>query len=292
MEKINNQIEREIIEYCCQGKSYKFIKEKTGLNKDLVRKFMKDKFPNFKKGNRKYDVDIHFFDSIDTEEKAYVLGFIFGDGHNNTNAGSLTINIQEQDLDILKKIKEVLKYTGPIKLQKGRSKLGFNTKDYWKLEIGNRFISNRLTELGVNKNKTYNIEYPKNIIENNFLRHFIRGLLDSDGCITMNKNNMKNVRSYICGRRDLILPIFNFVEKETGLKFYNFPLSKKYNDESFSIYGFSGCNKVKVFLDWIYKDATIYLDRKYKKYEAINSHINSRVNKCTYNWITNHGKAQ
>lgn len=31
--------------------------------------------------NAKYTLDIHYFDAIDTAEKAYVLGFITADGH-------------------------------------------------------------------------------------------------------------------------------------------------------------------------------------------------------------------
>jgi hypothetical protein len=33
------------------------------------------------RGNRKYQLDFNFFDSIDTEEKAYLLGLLTADGY-------------------------------------------------------------------------------------------------------------------------------------------------------------------------------------------------------------------
>jgi len=33
--------------------------------------------------NSKYDVNDCFFETIDTEQKAYILGFIYADGYNS-----------------------------------------------------------------------------------------------------------------------------------------------------------------------------------------------------------------
>ena len=56
--------------------------------------------------NRKrlYSVDDDFFETINTIEKAYILGFIIADGHNNISKNLLSIQLHPQDTDILEKI--------------------------------------------------------------------------------------------------------------------------------------------------------------------------------------------
>ncbi len=45
-----------------------------------------------------------YFDDIKTEEQSYFLGLLLADGHNNTKDGVISIDLQEGDVDILKKI--------------------------------------------------------------------------------------------------------------------------------------------------------------------------------------------
>ena len=60
-----------------------------------------------------YKIDQTFFSPIDSEEKAYVLGFVTADGcvHN----GSLVISLCKRDVAQLRKIRTCLKSEHPIK---------------------------------------------------------------------------------------------------------------------------------------------------------------------------------
>ena len=58
---------------------------------------------------RKYEVDVHVFDRIDTEGKAYVLGFIAADGY--VGRDGLGFTLHERDIDILEQIRIVLSST-------------------------------------------------------------------------------------------------------------------------------------------------------------------------------------
>ena len=70
--------------------------------------------------NRKHDFDQKFFEKIDTEEKAYILGFIYADGCNSLHptTGCLSIAQMEKDVDILEKIKLAMKSTSQLKKKK------------------------------------------------------------------------------------------------------------------------------------------------------------------------------
>ena len=59
-----------------------------------------------KSGKRTYKVNKDFFKCINTEEKAYVLGFICADGHIEKDRLVITVSIK--DKDILEKIKHAL----------------------------------------------------------------------------------------------------------------------------------------------------------------------------------------
>lgn len=69
------------------------------------------------RSNSKYDVNIHFFDIIDNEYKAYILGFILADGH-ISKQGNLMITLQSKDIDILDKINKAMESNYPIRLCK------------------------------------------------------------------------------------------------------------------------------------------------------------------------------
>lgn len=57
---------------------------------------------------RIYKVNENYFESIDTPEKAYILGFFYADGYNNQEIGVLEFSQQKEHIDILKQIKECL----------------------------------------------------------------------------------------------------------------------------------------------------------------------------------------
>ena len=71
------------------------------MRKSGVKRPFKLKTPN--RGNAKYYVNEDFFENIDTEEKAYVLGFWAADGWMHVRA--LFIAVSEEDLEFLTMIK-------------------------------------------------------------------------------------------------------------------------------------------------------------------------------------------
>ena len=63
--------------------SIREISVKYGYSRPALSKFLEEAGIKTTKGNhyRKYFHNVNFFEKIDTEEKAYWLGFMFADGY-------------------------------------------------------------------------------------------------------------------------------------------------------------------------------------------------------------------
>lgn len=59
-------------------------------------------------GKRKYILNQNFFDDIDTEEKAYWLGFLYADGYNNEKRKEVKIRLAIKDEEHLLKLRDTL----------------------------------------------------------------------------------------------------------------------------------------------------------------------------------------
>ena len=59
---------------------------------------------------RKYDYSVcdHIFDNIDTEEKAYWLGFLYADGYVSEFNSTIELSLEEKDLQHLERFRSFL----------------------------------------------------------------------------------------------------------------------------------------------------------------------------------------
>jgi hypothetical protein len=211
-----------------------------------------------------------YFDKIDTENKAYLFGFILADGHICTNPKnkSVSIEIAKKDLEILKFAKKEFKYAGKIKTTIHNNTL------YKRLRIyGNQF-TDCLINKGVDSNKTITLKYP--LIEENLQRHFIRGYFDGDGCIHISKRKTINKYRYeltIIGTESFSNQLNDIISHTIGFRFLK-KFKKTKSNNMICILHTSSIKNIKLFLNWIYYNSTFYLTRKYKIYNKIlNTHI-------------------
>jgi len=125
--------------------------------------------------NRKYFFDQRFFNVIDSEFKAYWLGFIIADGSVRLSnlRGDVRITVHNKDADHLIGFSNLIKYTG--KLYKHPTELSTTISLY------SRLMANDLIRLGVIPNKTGKECFPE--IDVDLLRHLVRGIFDGDGTI-------------------------------------------------------------------------------------------------------------
>ena len=212
---------------------------------------------------RKYPIQEDFFDKIDTEEKAYILGLLYADGYNNTDRNSVNLGLKESDKEILDKITNLIQPTKPVQYvdtSASRKNIGFeNSQNEYRLVIANKHISERLVELGCGKAKTHNLIFPtEEQVPSHLIRHFVRGYFDGDGSVSGDKQK----QFCFVGTIDFLLPLQQILVKE--LNFSKTKLDRRHKDIDNNIRSlrYCGVNQCITFRDWLYKDATIYLERK------------------------------
>lgn len=231
----------------------------------LKRNGYKSKSPSELK--RKYPIQEDFFDKIDTEEKAYVLGLLYADGYNNTDRNSVKLTLKESDKEILEKISSVIQPTKPLGLYRtNKSQKGFeNSQNAVSLTIANKHISQRLVELGCGKAKTHNLIFPtEEQVPKHLQRHFVRGYFDGDGSVSGDKQK----QFCFVGTINFLLPLQQILIEELGFSKTKLDQRHKDREDSIRALRYCGINQCIKFRDWLYEDSTIYLKRKFDVFSS------------------------
>lgn len=206
-----------------------------------------------------YSVNESYFDKIDTPNKAYILGLLYSDGNVNTSNGHYTIRLrlQERDIDILKKIKTEMQYTNDLIFYNLNDK-NKNWQNSYGLEINNKHMTEQLIKYGVIPNKSLSIKFP-DFLDKKLISHFIRGIWDGDGHISTKRYLVCCACNgdFITGLEKIIIDNLNI---NPSIYKRNTPSGKILN------LAITSREKTTKFLDYIYHDAELYMDRKYNYY--------------------------
>ena len=142
-----------------------------------------------------YTCNYHYFDFIDTEEKAYWLGFLAADGwigkNDKANAGVVGVELQYGDINHLKKFNKAIQ--GNYKITDRWKTCSISTNKEKKnhtcvLRIFSLTMYNALVNLGFTNNKSFDYSIP--LIPQELIRHFIRGYFDGNGCFSFSKHRL------------------------------------------------------------------------------------------------------
>jgi intein-encoded DNA endonuclease-like protein len=227
--------------------------------------------------NRRYDVNHSFFEVIDTEEKAYWLGFLYADGCvRKTKTGSqvvLKLSIKDEEhLSCFKKNIEsehkITYYENKTVSKKGTPSTSKNCV----IRINSNEMVENLIDKGCTPRKTFTIDYPN--IDEKFYKDFIRGYYDGDGNFFYNEKTKMSVVTIVCASdkfRNFLIDVVSKIPN-IGIIHEN---KDKYTIKIVNILGIIN------FLDYIYQDSKIYLKRKkeyYEKYKEYRRNIESGYN--------------
>lgn len=215
---------------------------------------------------RKYTIDENYFDNIDTPSKAYLLGLLYSDGCNYPPQHRVKLELQERDKDILDKINIEIQSNKPLAFNNLNSK-NENWQNTYRLDITNKHISDRLVELGMVQNKSLILEFPK-WLDKSMYAPFLRGYLDGDGHIEWGKTRFIT----LVGTTQFCEHVKNFCENDLNIKCSICNAANK-NSNTKLLYIHSR-DRIKKFLDFIYKDARLYIERKHNVYQKICMEMN------------------
>lgn len=130
---------------------------------------------------KKYTVNSNYFNEINTERKAYWLGFLYADG-NVLIQPYKTIRFSSIDIEILEEFIKDVEYTGIITTETQK----VYNKSISKVSINDSTMVEDLCKYGCVPNKTNIISIPN--IPEKLMPHFIRGYFDGDGTVGIYNN--------------------------------------------------------------------------------------------------------
>lgn len=237
-------------------------------------------------------VNENFFDEIDSEEKAYLLGFFMADGHLRSQLSDKRLNHMIVSLSI--KDKEIVKYfqkyicpEATLQIFNSKTKYKGEYQNYevckvqWTSELMGMTLHNKY---GITSNKSIDnsLTFPQ--IKEHLIRHFIRGFMDGDGTVRKRKETHPTI-NFVCTSeifiKELEKQLLSGVGGSTYLVLDNknrkTPLWRLYLF-SYSKYNTPGnrelAKEVKEqfynnLYNYLYKDANLYLSRKKERFDKI-----------------------
>ena len=226
-----------------------------------------------------YTFNEDYFTDIDNQDKAYWLGFIFADGyilskrkHSNRKLG---VSLSEKDICHLEKFKECIEGNMPIPVYNVVSGYNLDSK-YCRILLTSKKTADDLISHGVLEHKTNIITFPS--LREDLKRHFIRGYFDGDGSVWKQKGKDVNIEQYsisFIGTDELLTKTMECLLND-GAILRTYKINKRKENQIVSNFKFGGNNNTIRFLNYIYNDSHIYLERKYNIYLDLIKLIDSR----------------
>lgn len=213
----------------------------------------------------KYKFNEDYFEVIDTEDKAYFLGFIVADG--SVSSISNVIQITQKEPDILHEFKKHIDYEGDL--------FKSNNRNVFDIKVSSDKMKKDLSRLGILPNKTMMVKYPN--INPHLQNHFMRGVFDGDGCISIhhdNRDNSERGQVNICsGSIDFINEYVDNMVRLCGVKrnAIRCPIN------TYHVIDWGGLSDVEKIYNFLYRDANIFLKRKKETFDKVISINNSKI---------------
>lgn len=249
-----------------------------GVNRYIIELYMKKNGLKFRKDVLKESINNLFFDCIDSEEKAYMLGYYFADGSCNSIKGKISISQTKSDSYIIELFKKLSPYSKITETKEYINKsTGYVSKPMLSVTIESEHMAKTLENYGIGHNKTYESKTDFSFVPDNLMIHFIRGYFDGDGTVSVsnvikkvsNKNGIVKEYKYsnytwqiVCHNKEPLIAIKLFLEKKYDI-YSNIIQEKRGGNYVLLI------NRKKDFFkirDALYYNASYFLQRKKDKY--------------------------
>lgn len=224
---------------------------------------------------------------IDTKEKAYLLGFLYGDGtistylSNNKRRYQIKISILMKDKNIINKLHKNFNFFNKGKFD--YSKYNKNTGIQISLSSCSKKLYDDLMLNGLYPRKSYEnkdkLQLPN--IDNKLISHFIRGFFDADGSVYVQNTRKNLIRIEFCSVAKNFIYEINELLKLNNINSWKI-IKKSYSGkQDLYVLTFIKTSEVQKLIEFMYNDATIYLERKANKclsYKPVDKVLDRNIN--------------
>ena len=245
------------------------IGQKFNVSNKVIKRVLTEANIETKNDNHRYHANFDYFKNIDSDEKAYWLGFLAADGcvYVRPENATVFINIHSKDRVHLEKFNKSIESDYPIK--DIVTSAGFsNNTPMSRLAVNSKKMAQDLIDKNVTPRKSLTLQ-PPNISELYYLP-FIAGYFDGDGSISCSQDG-KTYHMSILGTREILEWI------KENLNWQDASLRKRRDDDKNNFYiSCGGTNKPYKLISTFYEKSPIHLDRKFKKYNDLKTVVLNR----------------
>jgi len=264
MEEWRINIYKEILkDYNTGDYKLKELSLKYGIKYDTISKNIR-KLGAITNPHGKIYMNSTIFEKIDTEEKAYWLGFLYADGtvyKTGKNYYRFELGLAEKDLIHIEKFKKFVSSKHDIKYR-------FKTKSF-RIAFNDPQFTKNLIDLGCVPNKSLILTFPtEEQVPLELQKHFIRGYFDGDGYLS---KPPKGLTISLLGTNEFLNSILPYLFNNLDINKKCLKKDKRHLSNTY-YFDLTGDN-ARCFLKHIYEDSNIFLNRKKELFDNINMNI-------------------
>ena len=252
------------------------------MNKEEQIKYIEEKYPMYTNHTSKRRIRHDFFETIETELQAYLLGFYTADGSIDEKRKTLRIHLSNKDIELVYMFKDYISPDARLySIEKGKVNNIIREKAIIDngstgVDITSTKLVQDLVNLGIGYRKTYkDWKFPN--MSKNLLNHFIRGFIDGDGSISgyiakeKNKKDRFRIQLQVDAKQESVIDSLISYFKNHSIK-----VNKTYlkRDDMFRL-GTSSRKEMINIYNLIYKDCNFSLSRKFEKFKY---YVNTEMN--------------
>lgn len=175
--KVQNEAERSLLlEMVSKGLNNTEIGKRLGINRDTVRTYLNIYDIKRKSHVPHPNLKANFFESIDTKEKAYWLGFLYADGYVRADGCATVLDLSDKDIRWIEKFCDIVGVCRDRIVHRTHS-TGYQSVS---IRIQNREFTTHLISQGCTNAKSKTIRLPS-FNTNELDMAFLMGYYDGDG---------------------------------------------------------------------------------------------------------------
>jgi len=210
-----------------------------------------------------------FFAAIDTEEKAYWVGFLAADGYVRDDRGTMQLRLARRDSHHVARLRQVLRSDHPIYEGTTRSGWGEQRHSYSELYIRSTRLVGDLARHGVVQRKSFTVRWPV-FLEQSLLRHYLRGYMDGNGGFYVQNSSHApgrlRLRFEVTSNRALLLGAQEFLVATCGLARTRLSVTHP-REPRICKMRYGAWRDVMEIFHLLYDSATVWLPRKRSRIE-------------------------